>query len=110
MLNLATVIGLIKGFLKPVKEEITDVKGDIQLKQAKPYDDPIKDIQNGVYLTGFFSNYPTKQIIDDMFRFLNENNIEPQIGKVVDFADICEAVIAQDSGKVNGKIIVKTSD
>ena len=31
MLNLATVIGLIKGFLKPVKEEITDVKGDISL-------------------------------------------------------------------------------
>lgn len=72
--------------------------------------DPIKEIPNGVYLTGFFSNYPTKQIIDDMFRFVNENNIEPQIGKVFDFADIREAVIAQDSGKVNGKIVVKVSD
>lgn len=72
--------------------------------------DPIKDIPNGVYLTGFFSNYPTKQIIDDMFRFLNENNIEPPIGKVFDFADIREAVTSQDNGKVNGKIVVKVSD
>ncbi len=72
--------------------------------------DPIKEIPNGVYLTGFFSNYPTKQIIDDMFRFLNENKIEPQIGKVFDFKDIREAVTSQDSGKVNGKIIVKASD
>ena len=72
--------------------------------------DPIKEIPNGVYLTGFFSNYPTKQIIDDMFRFLNENNIEPQIGKVFGFEDIREAVTSQDSGKVNGKIIVKMSD
>ena len=72
--------------------------------------DPIKEIPNGVYLTGFFSNYPTRENIDDMFQFLNENGIEPQIGKVFGFEDIREAVTAQDSGKVNGKIIVKMSD
>lgn len=33
--------------------------------------DPIKDIPNGVYLTGFFSNYPTQQVMDEIFSFLN---------------------------------------
>ena len=31
--------------------------------------DPIKDIPNGVYLTGFFSNYPTQQVMDNIFSF-----------------------------------------
>ncbi|MBQ9322366.1 MAG: zinc-binding dehydrogenase, partial [Eubacterium sp.] len=69
--------------------------------------DPIKDIPNGVYLTGFFSNYPTQQIIDEVFVFLNEHHLVPTSGKVFDFENIHEAVIAQDEGKVNGKIVVK---
>lgn len=68
--------------------------------------DPIKDIPNGVYLTGFFSNYPTQQIIDEIFAFLNEHHLVPTSGKVFDFENIREAVIAQDEGKVNGKIVV----
>ena len=68
--------------------------------------DPIKDIPNGVYLTGFFSNYPTQQIIDEIFAFLNEHHLVPKSGKVFDFENIREAVIAQDEGKVNGKIVV----
>ncbi len=69
--------------------------------------DPIKDIPNGVYLTGFFSNYPTQKVIKDIFNFLNDKNIVPKIGKVFDFEDIKNAVIAQDSGMINGKIVVK---
>ncbi len=69
--------------------------------------DPIKDIPNGVYLTGFFSNYPAQQIIDEIFVFLNEHHLVPTSGKVFDFENIREAVIAQDEGKVNGKIVVK---
>ncbi|MBQ3372399.1 MAG: zinc-binding dehydrogenase [Oscillospiraceae bacterium] len=69
--------------------------------------DPIKDIPNGVYLTGFFSNYPTQQIMDEIFSFLNEKNLVPVSGKVFGFDEIREAVIAQDEGKVNGKIIVR---
>lgn len=69
--------------------------------------DPIKDIPNGVYLTGFFSNYPTKQGIDDIFSFLNEHRLLPKCGRVFDFENIKAAVIAQDNGGVNGKIIVK---
>ena len=69
--------------------------------------DPIKDIPNGVYLTGFFSNYPTQEIVDDMFRFINEKKLVPISGKVYDFENIRDAVMAQDTGAVNGKIVVK---
>ncbi|MBR7016853.1 MAG: zinc-binding dehydrogenase [Lachnospiraceae bacterium] len=69
--------------------------------------DPIKDIPNGVYLTGFFSNYPTQQVMDEIFAFLNEHHLVPTSGKVFNFENIREAVIAQDEGKVNGKIVVK---
>jgi NADPH2:quinone reductase len=68
--------------------------------------DPIKDIPNGVYLTGFFSNYPTQQIMDEIFTFLNEKKITPAIGKVFNFKDIRKALIAQDEGRINGKIVV----
>ncbi len=69
--------------------------------------DPIKDIPNGVYLTGFFSNYPSQQTIDEIFAFLKEKNLVPVRGRVFAFDQIREALIAQDEGKVNGKIIVK---
>jgi NADPH:quinone reductase-like Zn-dependent oxidoreductase len=69
--------------------------------------DPIKDIPNGVYLTGFFSNTPTQKIVDDIFRFLREKRLTPIYGEVFDFADIRAALMAQDGGKVNGKIVVK---
>ena len=70
--------------------------------------DPIKDIPNGVYLTGFFSNYPTQEIIDDIFAFLNKHALVPKAGAVYDFTDIREACMAQDGKvKVDGKIVVK---
>jgi NADPH:quinone reductase-like Zn-dependent oxidoreductase len=69
--------------------------------------DPIKDIPNGVYLTGFFSNYPTQEIVDDMFRFFREHKLIPVKGKVFAFEAIRDAVYAQESGTVNGKIVVK---
>jgi len=68
--------------------------------------DPIKDIPNGVYLTGFFSNYPTLRIMDGIFAFLREKELAPAVGKVYDFGQIKEAVTAQDEGRVNGKIVV----
>ena len=69
--------------------------------------DPIKDIPNGVYLTGFFSNYPTQEIMDGIFRFLTVHKLTPCFGTVFDFANIREAVLAQENKGVNGKIIVK---
>ena len=68
--------------------------------------DPIKDIPNGVYLTGFFSNYPTQEIIDKIFGFIIENKIDINIGKVYNFSNIKEAIIAQDNHSVDGKIVI----
>ncbi len=68
--------------------------------------DPIKDIPNGVYLTGFFSNYPTQNVINEIFRFLSEKSVTPVYGAQYCFSDIREACIALDSGKVNGKIVL----
>lgn len=68
--------------------------------------DPIKEIPNGVYLTGFFSNHPTQTAMDHIFSFLETHRLSPAIGAVFDFAHITEACQAQDNGNVNGKIVV----
>jgi NADPH:quinone reductase-like Zn-dependent oxidoreductase len=72
--------------------------------------DPIKDIPNGVYLTGFYSNYPTQEIVNQMFGFIHEKNLTPVCGKVFRFDNIKDAVMAQASGSVNGKIIVEVTE
>lgn len=69
--------------------------------------DPIKDIPNGVYLTGFFSNYPTQKVVDEIFNFMNKNKLRPCVGKVFEFKNLRAALIAQDCGKVDGKIVVR---
>ncbi|MBQ7521822.1 MAG: zinc-binding dehydrogenase [Clostridia bacterium] len=69
--------------------------------------DPIKDIPNGVYLTGFYSNFPTAKTMQDIFDFIDSYHHLPLIGASYDFADIRQACIALDEGKVNGKIVVK---
>ena len=68
--------------------------------------DPIKDIPNGVYLTGFFSNYPNQPVMDAIFSFIRNYRIKPHVGAAFDLAHIAEACAAQDSGTANGKIVV----
>mgnify|MGYP001059952893 FL=1 len=68
--------------------------------------DPIKFIPNGVYLTGFHSNWPTREAMREIFAFLDRKMLEPCMGAVYDFKDIREACMALDSGKINGKIVV----
>lgn len=68
--------------------------------------DPIKEIPNGVYLTGFFSNYPTRQTMTDIFSFLSDHQITPQIGAVYPFEAISQALFDMDHHKVDGKIVV----
>ena len=72
--------------------------------------DPIKDIPNGVCLTGFYSNYPTVKMMQDIFSFMDAHQLKPLTGAVYDFENIREACIALDEGKVNGKIVVKVGD
>lgn len=69
--------------------------------------DPIKDIPNGVYLTGFFSNYPTQDVMDEIFGFIKAHSLVPQHGPIYPFANVKGAILAQDTGKANGKIIVE---
>lgn len=68
--------------------------------------DPIKDIPNGVCLTGFYSNFPTQKTMDDIFRFIEEHKLKPLVGSSFDFTDIDKACESLDSGKTNGKIVV----
>lgn len=68
--------------------------------------DPIKDIPNGVYLTGFFSNYPTKKAMADIFAFIDKHRLSPLVGERFDFEHIRDACMVLDSGSVNGKIVV----
>ncbi|HIW21570.1 MAG TPA: zinc-binding dehydrogenase [Candidatus Dorea intestinavium] len=68
--------------------------------------DPIKEIPNGVYLTGFFSNYPTQAAITAIFDFIKLHQLKPAMGKSFTFADIQEACQALDEGQVQGKIVV----
>ncbi len=69
--------------------------------------DPIKEIPNGVYLTGFFSNYPSASVIKEIVAFTEKHNIEPKIAKVFNFENINEAVKLQDSGGFDGKIVIE---
>ena len=72
--------------------------------------DPIKGIPNGVYLTGFYSNGPTQEIMDEIFTFLTAYHLQPCVGRCFDFSEIREACLAQDRGAVNGKIVVRVTD
>jgi NADPH:quinone reductase-like Zn-dependent oxidoreductase len=68
--------------------------------------DPIKDIPNGHYLTGFYSNYPTQSIINDMMDFINKHSIIPEIGNVYKFDDVIQYSTDLQNGTTNGKGIV----
>ncbi|MCR5624046.1 MAG: zinc-binding dehydrogenase [Lachnospiraceae bacterium] len=72
--------------------------------------DPIKDIPNGVCLTGFYSNYPTQRMLQDIFDFMDEHELKPLIGATFEFEKIREACMALDSGSINGKIVVKAGE
>ena len=69
--------------------------------------DPIKEIPNGVYLTGFFSNDPTQETVDTIFAFLDRHHLEPALGACFAFDQIRDACLALDGGGVNGKIVVR---
>lgn len=69
--------------------------------------DPIKEIPNGVYLTGFFSNFPTQRTIEDIFSFIDRRHIRPAIGAIYSFQNIANALSDMDNHKTDGKIVVE---
>jgi NADPH:quinone reductase len=68
--------------------------------------DPIKDLPSGVYLTGFFSNFPTQTVIDDIFRLINKYNLSPTISKVYSLHEIGQAHLLMENNTANGKVVV----
>jgi NADPH:quinone reductase-like Zn-dependent oxidoreductase len=71
--------------------------------------DPIKDIPNGVYLTGFFSNYPTQKTIDALFNLIRIHNLHPVVAKIFPLDEIAEAHTMAENSEANGKIVVTIS-
>lgn len=68
--------------------------------------DAITGIPNGCYLTGFYSNYPSQQVMDEIFAFVAEQGIEPYVAQVFDFDHLPDALALQDAGGFQGKIII----
>ncbi|MGL5912638.1 MAG: zinc-binding alcohol dehydrogenase family protein [Bacteroidales bacterium] len=69
--------------------------------------DPIKDIPNGSYLTGFFSNFPSQEVIDSLFVFINKHNLHPTVTNVFSLNEIADAHHLAESNNANGKIVIK---
>lgn len=72
--------------------------------------DPIKNIPSGAYLTSFYSNYPTQQIMDDIFAHILQHNLKPIIGRVFPFERIADAHLLMEQNAANGKIVVSISE
>ena len=68
--------------------------------------DPIKMIPNGVFLTGFFSNYPTQASIDGIISLLEASGQKPLYSKVFTLEQIAEAHTLLEKGGAGGKIIL----
>ncbi len=72
-----------------------------------PNFDPIKYIPNGVFLTGFFSNFPTNEVIDRLFAVIKATHIQPLYSKVFTMEQIAQAHTLLEKGGAGGKIILK---
>jgi NADPH:quinone reductase-like Zn-dependent oxidoreductase len=69
--------------------------------------DVIKNIPNGVYLSSFYSNYPTQERMDEIFGIIKKNQIEPVIGQILPFDEITVAHEMMEENKANGKIVIQ---
>lgn len=68
--------------------------------------DPIKYIPNGVFLSGFYSNYPTQSTMDEIFALLRRKHIKPLYNKVFKLENIVEAHTLLERGGAGGKMIL----
>jgi NADPH:quinone reductase len=69
--------------------------------------DPIKDLPSGIYLTGFFSNYPAQAVINDIFEHLNKHKLRPIVSKVFSFDEIGQAHALMENNIAKGKVVVR---
>lgn len=68
--------------------------------------DPIKYIPNGVFLSGFFSNFPTQKTITSLFKLIHKSGIKPLYSKVLRLEEVSEAHTLLENGGAGGKIIL----
>jgi len=69
--------------------------------------DPIKYVPNGVFLSGFFSNYPTTEAIGRLMEIIRKGQISPLYSKVFTMDEIAQAHALLEHGGAGGKIILK---
>lgn len=64
-------------------------------------------MQTGVYLSAFFSNFPTQKVIDDIFIIINTNDLHPLISKVFSLNEIGQAHQLMEHNDANGKVVIR---
>lgn len=69
--------------------------------------DPIKYIPNGVFLAGFYSNFPTPAAISSMMSLIINSGIRPLYSKVFTLDQIADAHRLLELGGAGGKIVLK---
>ena len=68
--------------------------------------EPIKYIPNGVFLSSFYSNDPTQEVINSIFALIHSNSIRPLYNRVFGMEDIAQAHSLLEKGGAGGKIIL----
>ncbi len=74
---------------------------------------PVPAVKPGwvlVKVKAFGMNHSEEILREYIYHFMDAHNLRPLIGAVYDFADIREACIALDEGKVDGKIVARAGD
>lgn len=97
----------LTGFL--VRHGTVCVTGTLDFNSGSNFD-PIKNIPSGTYLTSFYSNYPTQQIMDEIFAHIRQHNLKPAIGRVFPLEKIADAHLLMEQNAANGKIVVSVSE
>ena len=69
------------------------------------YFDPIRDVPNHVYLTGFLGESPSQELYDEVCEFMVSRKLEPIVNIASAFEDIAAALARQDSGS-GGKLVI----
>ena len=67
---------------------------------------PIKDIPSGIYLTGFASNSPNQQLIDELFAHIRKYNLHPILARTFSLEEIADAHQMMENNEANGKIVI----
>ena len=68
--------------------------------------DPIKYIPNGVFLTGFYSNYPSQDTMDALFALLRRGRVKPLYSQVFSLEEMAQAHALLENGGAGGKIVI----